>query len=382
MCGMVSRLRRFPSNGTGRRPYSAWYLFLIVGTPLVAFLIAASSAFEAHGVKLPLVRIGTGMAGLILQATPFMLLGALMSAAVATFVSPGFLARHVPRSSFGGFALALAAGVCMPVCDCMVVPTFSNLVRKRLPLPYAVTFLAAVPVMNPMAMWSTWYAFPDRPWMVACRVGLGMTVAASVGLTFMFHPMRTDAVAGTPHAAGRACPAPNADMPRGRAPVSRMPGEAATSGAPVAEGSGTSSLRSPLARFIRHTQSDFLRMMPILLFGAFAASVTRIALSNGGNRYGASGLSGLVAIAAAMALAFLCSLCSSSDAVIAASLAGVLPLPALLAFLVFGPVLDLKNALMLATECRWRFALRFALTFALVCLAVMALTGLAAGAFQ
>ena len=57
----------------------AHYLFLIIGTPLVAFLIAASAMFESRGLPIPLVRIGTGAAGLILQTIPFMLVGAMMS---------------------------------------------------------------------------------------------------------------------------------------------------------------------------------------------------------------------------------------------------------------------------------------------------------------
>ena len=37
--------------------------FFIIGTPLVAFLIAASAMFESRGLPIPLVRIGTGAAG-------------------------------------------------------------------------------------------------------------------------------------------------------------------------------------------------------------------------------------------------------------------------------------------------------------------------------
>ena len=123
-----------------------------------------------------------------------MLLGAMMSAAVSTFVSANFLARHIPKSLAGGLAAALVTGLCLPVCDCMVVPTFANLMRKRLPLPCAVTFLCAVPVMNPMAIWSTWFAFTDKPWMVAARVGLGMVVAIVAGVSFAVWPLRSPAV--------------------------------------------------------------------------------------------------------------------------------------------------------------------------------------------
>ena len=84
------------ANGADGRDHSAHYLFLIIGTPLVAFLIAASAMFESRGLPIPLVLIGTGAAGLILQTIPFMLVGAMMSAAVSTFVSADALERHVP----------------------------------------------------------------------------------------------------------------------------------------------------------------------------------------------------------------------------------------------------------------------------------------------
>ena len=148
----------------------------------VAFLIAASAMFESRGLPIPLRCVSApAPAGLILQTIPFMLVGAMMSAAVSTFVSADALERHVPKSLAGGLAMAMIGGLCLPVCDCMVVPTFANLVRKRLPLPYATALLCAAPVMNPMAIWSTWFAFTGSPWMVAARVGLGMLVASAVG---------------------------------------------------------------------------------------------------------------------------------------------------------------------------------------------------------
>ena len=358
------RTQRTEQVNTAQQDHSANYLFLIIGTPLVAFLIAASAMLESRGFPVPLVRIGTGAAGLILQAIPFMLLGAMMSAVVSTFVSTDSLARHIPKSLAGGLAAALVAGLCLPVCDCMVVPTFANLMRKRLPLPCAVTFLCAVPVMNPMAIWSTWFAFTDKPWMVAARMGLGMVVAIVAGVSFAVWPLRSPAVRERPLTIGRSlicedCAGATGDSPESH-PQSALPT------APASGGTGRGLER--FTHFIRHTHDDFMRMMPILLFGTIIASIMRTALSsltNGSSTLDDAGA--IVLILAAMGLAFLCSLCSTSDAVIAASMIGALPVSAMLAFLVFGPMLDLKNTLMLATECRPRFIIRFIATVAAAC---------------
>ena len=358
------RTQRTEQVNTAQQDHSANYLFLIIGTPLVAFLIAASAMLESRGFPVPLVRIGTGAAGLILQAIPFMLLGAMMSAVVSTFVSTDSLARHIPKSLAGGLAAALAAGLCLPVCDCMVVPTFANLMRKRLPLPCAVTFLCAVPVMNPMAIWSTWFAFTDKSWMVAARMGLGMVVAIVAGVSFAVWPLRSPAVRERPLTIGRSlicedCAGATGDSPESHPPVGLCR-------QPRRRGTGRGLER--FTHFIRHTHDDFMRMMPILLFGTIIASIMRTALSsltNGSSTLDDAGA--IVLILAAMGLAFLCSLCSTSDAVIAASMIGALPVSAMLAFLVFGPMLDLKNTLMLATECRPRFIIRFIATVAAAC---------------
>ena len=137
------------ANGADGRDHSAHYLSLSSARRWWRSSSPRPPCSNRAVCRIPLVRIGTGAAGLILQTIPFMLVGAMMSAAVSTFVSADALERHVPKSLAGGLAMAMIGGLCLPVCDCMVVPTFANLVRKRLPLPYATALLCAAPVMNP-----------------------------------------------------------------------------------------------------------------------------------------------------------------------------------------------------------------------------------------
>lgn len=383
------------TRDTSTRDQSAHYLFLIAGTPLIALLIASSAMFEARGLPIPLVRIGTGAAGLLLQTIPFTLFGAMMAAAVRVWANESFIERHAPRSLASGLGMALVAGLCLPVCDCMVVPTFANLVRKRLPLPCAVTFLCAVPVMNPVAIWSTWFAFSDRPWVVAARVMLGMLAALAAGASFACWPpkdapMRERSWTFRGHHgedAGDPCGASPCDCAHGLSCDCAL--QAAAACRPNQQGRG--GALHTLAQYLRYTHHDFMRLMPIMLFGSFTAAIVRTAMPSataagsaagsgqgsllGGvtsaSGFGAAALAAVIAIAAAMGLAFLCSMCSSSDAVIAAGLSSAFPMTAILAFLVFGPMLDLKNTLMLAGECRPRFAVRLAVTIAVSCAAVM-----------
>jgi uncharacterized membrane protein YraQ (UPF0718 family) len=58
-----------------------------------------------------------------------------------------------------------------------------------------------------------------------------------------------------------------------------------------------------------------------------------------------------------MALAALLSICSVVDAFVALSLTGLVSAGAMLAFLVFGPVVDVKSILLYGTVLRWRTVL-------------------------
>ena len=56
-----------------------------------------------------------------------------------------------------------------------------------------------------------------------------------------------------------------------------------------------------------------------------------------------------------MGLAFFLSLCSEADAFIGASFRNLFPAPSILAFLVYGPMIDLKNMIMLLSVFRAKF---------------------------
>ena len=79
-----------------------------------------------------------------------------------------------------------------------------------------------------------------------------------------------------------------------------------------------------------------------------------------------SGLPGAAALALMMVAGFALSLCSSSDAVIARSLASLAPSGALMGFMVFGPMMDVKNVALLASQFRISFVARLFVTVTIV----------------
>lgn len=338
---------------------SAHYLFLIAGTPLVALFIAMAPALQARYPWLLVDTTIRGVAGLLLQAIPFTLIGVLVSAAVETWVTADFIEKHAPKSTANGFLAAIFAGVCVPVCDCVVVPTFSRLVARKLPLPCAITFLCAVPVVNPVSVLATWYAFADVPAVAVMRVALGVGIALLVGLSFVIFPQKTQVLR-------REILLENKNPECSCALKCGCNSVTQSTKLPQPGHKIKHKIKHQIKQYIQHIHEDFLKLLPIIVCGTVVASVIRAWLgADPASRVQASNV--WFAIPAMMVIAYASSLCSSSDAVIARSLAASLPISSVLVFLLFGPMLDFKNTLMLAADCRGKFVLRLTLTIAGVC---------------
>lgn len=342
-----SQVEKTSKASKAKQANSANYLFLIAGVPLVSLIIAMAPALQARNPWLPVNTVIRGVCGLLLQAVPFTLIGVLVSAAVETWVTEDFIEKHAPKSTANGFLAAILAGVCVPVCDCVVVPTFSRLVARKLPLPCAITFLCAVPVVNPVSIWATWYAFADVPAVAVTRVALGVGVALLVGVSFVIFPVKSQVLREKFFIKSCGSTCDSCDFDNNDEPLI--------------------SFKDHLKVYAHHVYADFMRLMPIILFGTIVASIIRVWLgADPASKVNATTV--FVAIPAMMLIAYASSLCSSSDAVIARSLAASLPMSCVLVFLIFGPMLDVKNTLMLVEDCKTKFVLRLIATIVVFCL--------------
>lgn len=343
----ASQVEKASKASKAKQANSANYLFLIAGVPLVALIIAMFPALQARNPWMPVNTIIMGVAGLLLQAVPFTLIGVLVSAAVETWITADFIEKHAPKSIANGFLAAILAGVCVPVCDCVVVPTFSRLVARKLPLPCAVTFLCAVPVVNPVSIWATWYAFADVPAVAVTRVALGVGVALLVGISFVIFPVKSQVLREKFFIKSCGSTCDSCDFDNNDGPLI--------------------SFKDHLKIYAHHVYADFMRLMPIILFGTTVASIIRVWLgADPASKINTTTV--FVAIPAMMLIAYASSLCSSSDAVIARSLAASLPMSSVIVFLLFGPMLDIKNTLMLIEDCKTNFVLRLIATIVVFCL--------------
>lgn len=264
---------------------------------------------------------------IVLEATPFLLLGSLLAGILEVFAADGALLRFVPRSTWGQVALGLLAGVVLPTCECGVVPVARKLMRKGAPPGVAIPFLLAAPVVNPVSLLATWVAFRGDFPVVGLRVLLVAVPAAVLG--YGLARSRVDEVLreGSGGGPGACCGHDGQDHGHD----GQDHGCGCGCEAPVRG--------NRVLACLRHTAEEFLDMGRFLILGAtvsglFKAFFPQDLLAQ---------LSGSLplAVAALMLLAFLLSVCSEADAFVAASLT-MFPRAAQLAFMALGPMLDLK----------------------------------------
>jgi uncharacterized membrane protein YraQ (UPF0718 family) len=269
--------------------------------------------------------------GILVEATPFLLLGVTVSAAVHVFVSEDRLLRLVPRNPVLSLIPALGVGMLMPVCECGNVAVARRFLSKGVPVSTCIAFLLAAPILNPVALFATAIAFRYQPDMVWLRGGLAFLIAAIVGLVIGQWGSREQLLAvGLVHGQEHSHDHGH-EHDRGES----IPGK--------------------LRQVTDQTGSEFLGMMQVLILGAGLAAATQVLIP----RSAITGLgTGVVlAIVAMMSLAFVLSICSTVDAFFALSYQSLFPTPALLAFLVFGPMLGMKTTGLMLTAFRPRVVL-------------------------
>jgi uncharacterized membrane protein YraQ (UPF0718 family) len=124
------------------------------------------------------------------------------------------------------------------------------------------------------------------------------------------------------------------------------------------------------ATFLDTARHDFLHAGGFLVVGALLAATLNVVVPRG--LYEAVASDPVLSVVALSALAVLMSICSEADAFVAASLTEFSP-TAKLAFMVVGPMVDLKLVALQAGTFGKSFAVRFAPTTLVVAVTTSAL---------
>jgi uncharacterized protein len=307
------------------------------GVALVALVVVAAALFRPLLQDLldrpAIAHWATVFVAIVVQAMPFLVLGVTISAAVAAFVPGDLLARLLPSRPGLAVPAAAAAGVALPGCECGSVPIAARLVDRGMLPAAALAFLLSAPAINPIVLVATAVAFPGQPQVVVARFVASLLAATVVGLIWA----RT-----------------------GNDGLLRMARRR-----PVGEG-------SPLSIMMATAQHDLLNAGGFLIIGAGTAATLQTVVP----RSTLESLGGAAAMAflAMSGLAVIMAICSEADAFVAASFTAV-PMTARLAFMVVGPMVDVKLIALQSGTFGRAFAARFAPLTLVVAMASSALIG-------
>ncbi|GAA4630400.1 permease [Actinoallomurus vinaceus] len=307
------------------------------GLPLVTALIVAAVVLRPVLTGLlghpAVANWATVFVAITVQALPFLVLGVAVSATIAAFVPPGLIARLLPKRPALAVPAAAVAGAALPGCECGSVPVAARLVSIGVTPAAAFAFLLSAPAINPVVLVSTAVAFPGRPAMVVARFLASLAASVVMGLLWIALG-RDDLI--TPRRTRHG-----EDGPR-------------------------------LSVFLATAQHDFLQAGGFLVIGAGTAATlqTLVPRSVVDSVAGTGPLSLLVL----GVLAVVVALCSEADAFVAAGLKQF-SLTARLAFLVVGPMVDVKLFALQAGTFGTRFAWRFSLATFVVAVTCAGLVG-------
>jgi uncharacterized membrane protein YraQ (UPF0718 family) len=275
--------------------------------------------------------------GIFIEALPFLLIGVLASSLLQIFVSTERVQRLSPKSPALAALVGALMGLCfLPVCECGAVPAARRLLVKGAPVPLSIAFVLAAPAVNPVVIASTWVAFGGDPLFVFGRVGLTIVIAATVALLLGSHSEPDKLLAP------QATVDHEHDHDHGR---------------------GVTGLFS-------HASAEFFEMGRFLVIGATIAATIQTVVPR--QSLLALGHGAVVSALVLMALAVVLSICSTVDAFVALAFTRTFLPGSILAFLVFGPMIDIKSVLMFSSTYRRHVvALMVLLTAQLVLLAAV-----------
>lgn len=280
----------------------------------------------------------------VYQALPFVVLGAIIAGILEEMVPQRLVAKFIPRNRFLAVLMGSCLGLIFPMCECGIIPVMRRLLRKGFPLSSCTAYLLAGPIINPIVILTTVAAFSFRDadigaarevhgmgaaMMTGMRVGLAFLVAVGTGLIVETQWKRFGTKLLTP----LAMPPPSQSLE-------------------MAEDSAPKGFRKRLDNITATALHDFEDIMVFLILGSLLASVASVMFTPE-DIAKLGGSWPVLAILAMMAFAILICLCSEADAFVAANFTTLVPAPKL-AFLVLGPMVDLKLFLMYSRVFRPR----------------------------
>lgn len=288
-----------------------------------------------------LLQAGAIFLSIMIEALPFVLIGSLISGAIEVYITPDIVRRHLPKTKLLRILFGTFIGFFFPSCECGIVPIINRFLEKKVPAYTAVPFLATAPVINPIVLFSTYTAFGNSWQMALLRAGGAVAVALILGFLLGF--VKHDTI-----------------LKPDRKTVHQH------------DFSQLSPSRKVFQVFVQAID-EFFDTGRYLVFGCLFASLVQVYVPT--HILTSITTTPLLAILLMILMAFLLSLCSEADAFIGASLISKFGLAPIIAFLVIGPIVDVKNLLMMKNYFKTKAILQFVTVSGLVVILYTLLIG-------
>jgi uncharacterized membrane protein YraQ (UPF0718 family) len=293
-------------------------LFLLTVVAVVRIFFDASFEFNSSIQNLLSLSIAV-----IIESTPFVILGIALSALLQKFVAYDKVAKFLPKNTFVRRGLLSLLGVFIPVCECGNVPLARGLILKGFTVPEATTFLLAAPILNPLTIITTYQAFGWDNGILLGRIIGGFIIANLIGWYFSLHT--------SPH---------------------ELLTEKFEASCSHAHGKGHET------KFFNTFVTEVSVIMPTLILGSFIAGAIHAFVPQ--NFLTQVGSNPVAAVLVMIVMAFVIAICSNVDAFFALSFANIFPSYAILVFLLIGPLVDIKMLALLKTTFKSRTVLTIA----------------------
>jgi len=299
------------------------------GLLMIAILMPAAVAFQVirSGADVPLAAsvFATRFLGIFVEAAPFLLLGSITSGLIEIFIKTEDILRWLPKNRLGAAFGGAFLGLAFPVCECGVVPVARRLFTKGMPISMGVAFLLAAPFMNPIVFASTYIAFGFGPVLVG-RFVITALVSVAVGMVI----------------GGFARPEAVLKPQSMQTPVSGQPKP------PL-------PLATRLLRALHIAGDEFFEMGRFLIAGSALAALMQTLIPQ--ESLLALGTGPVFSVIFLQILAFILSVCSTVDSFLALAFVNTFTTGAIVSFLSFGPMVDIKSTLMFGGVFRRRIVI-------------------------
>ena len=334
-------VQRLPVKPSGRSTTRFLTLLLVFGTVFALALAFKAVTGGVGGFSLPaeLQDFVTLALSIVVEALPFVVLGALVSAVIRLFGPTGWLISRLPRwPLLRRFSISLF-GAFMPVCECGNVPVARGLMVRGLTVAESTTFLLAAPIINPVTFLATSQAFRLDPSVVWVRMAGALLVANLVGGLISLHKRQMDLVSKSFYETVCEVDDHHHSHDHHHGDHDHHHGS---------EGSA----RSRWVEGIEVFRDEVSLMLKVLCLGAVIAGLTQVFVPR--DVLTSLGSHPFYSILAMIALAFIVSICANVDAFFALAYASTFTAGSIVAFLVFGPMVDIKMLAMMRTTYRTR----------------------------